>query len=43
MKRTLLAVAAAVLFLTTLVAPTAVKADGTGTGGQNCGGTMCKP
>jgi hypothetical protein len=34
--------AAAALFLSTLVIPTAVRADG-GAGGTNCGATLCKP
>ncbi len=38
----LLVVAAAILFVNTLVIPTAVKADG-GTGTTNCGKTLCKP
>jgi hypothetical protein len=43
MKRMLLLLSAAVLFLSTLVIPTAVRADGGGTG-TNCGGnTICKP
>jgi hypothetical protein len=42
MKRTLLILSAAVVFLSTLVIPTAVKADG-GPGSTNCGSTMCKP
>lgn len=42
MKRMLLVVAAAILFVNTLVIPTAVKADG-GTGTTNCGKTLCKP
>ena len=42
-KRTLLVVAAALMFLNTLVIPTVAHADG-GAGGTNCGGTsMCKP
>jgi hypothetical protein len=43
-KRTLLIVAAAVLFLNTLVVPTLVHADG-GSGGGNCSGStgLCKP
>jgi hypothetical protein len=41
MKRMLLVLAAAVLFLNTLVVPTVVHADGVG--GTNCGGKMCKP
>ncbi|MGA8343936.1 MAG: hypothetical protein ABR881_15480 [Candidatus Sulfotelmatobacter sp.] len=42
MKRALLILGAAVLFLNTLVIPTIVKADGGGTGG-GCGQTICKP
>jgi len=42
-KRVLLVVSAAVLFLSTLVTPTLVKADGGGNT-TNCGGSgMCKP
>lgn len=42
MKRVLLVLAAAILFVNTLVIPTAVKADG-GVGTTNCGKTLCKP
>ncbi len=42
MKRALLVLGAAVLFLTTLVTPTAVLADG-GSTGTGCGNTICKP
>ena len=42
MKRALMVLAAAVLFLNTLVIPTVARADGGGTGG-GCGGTLCKP
>jgi len=42
MKRVLLILGAAVLFLNTLVIPTQVRADG-GAGGTNCGNTLCKP
>ena len=42
MKRMLLVLGAAVLFLSTLVVPTAVRADG-GAGTTNCGGGICKP
>lgn len=42
MKRMLLVVAAVVLFVNTLVVPTAVKADG-GVGSTGCGNTICKP
>jgi len=41
-KRALFVVAAAVLFLNTLVMPTVVRADGSPTN-TNCGNTMCKP
>ena len=41
MKRVLLVLAAAVLFLNTIVVPTLAHADGVG--GTSCGGTMCKP
>jgi hypothetical protein len=43
MKRILLILGAAVLFASTLVIPTAVKADGGGVGSTNCGNTLCKP
>jgi len=43
-KRTLLIVATAVVFLSTLVTPTIVRADGGGGLGSNCGGSgICKP
>ena len=42
MKRVLLTLGAAVLFLSTLVTPTLVKADGGGTT-TGCSGGMCKP
>jgi hypothetical protein len=42
MKRMLLVLGAAILFLNTLVIPTVAKADGGGTG-TGCGGTVCKP
>jgi hypothetical protein len=46
-KRTLLILAAAVLFLSSLAIPTAVRADGSGGGGgnnQNCvPPQVCKP
>jgi hypothetical protein len=42
-KRVLLVLAAAVLFLNTLVIPTVAHADGGGSGGTNCGQTLCKP
>lgn len=41
MKKILLAIGAAVLFINTFVAPTLVRADGVG--GTSCGGGMCKP
>lgn len=41
MKRMLLVVSAAVLFVATLAVPTAVLADGGKNGG--CGTTTCKP
>ena len=43
MKRVLLTLGAAVLFLTTLVTPTLVKADGGGGTSTGCNGGMCKP
>lgn len=44
MKRVLLVVAAALMFVNTLVVPTVAHADG-GAGGTSCGGGngMCKP
>ncbi|MGA8440561.1 MAG: hypothetical protein WB762_11255 [Candidatus Sulfotelmatobacter sp.] len=43
MKRTLLIIAATLMFLNTLVIPSIAHADGGG-GGTNCGGTgVCKP
>lgn len=43
MKRVLLVLGVAVLFLNSLVIPTPVLADGSGNG-TNCGGnTICKP
>jgi len=42
MKRMLLVLSAAVLFLSTFVTPTVVRADG-GNGGTGCGNTVCKP
>jgi hypothetical protein len=42
MKRMLLVLAAAVLFLNTVVVPTVAHADG-GAGGTSCNGKMCKP
>ena len=41
MKRMLLVLSAAVLFLSTLMVPTVVRADGVGS--TNCDGKMCKP
>lgn len=42
-KKTLLAIAAAILFLNTFVVPTVAHADGI-PGGTSCGGnSMCKP
>jgi hypothetical protein len=43
MKRMLLILAAAVLFVNSLVIPTVARADGGGTGGTNCGNVLCKP
>lgn len=45
MKKVLLVIAAAVLFVNTLVTPTLVRADGNGGGSGTCGsnGTVCKP
>ncbi len=42
MKRVLLVIGTAVLFLSTLITPTLVKADGGGTT-TGCSGKMCKP
>ena len=42
MKRVLLVLGSAVLFLSTLVTPTAVKAEGSG-GSTGCGNSLCKP
>lgn len=42
MKRVLLMLGAAILFVNTLVIPTAVMADG-GTGSTSCGAKLCKP
>jgi hypothetical protein len=42
MKRILLVLGAAVLFLNTLVIPTAVRAEG-GSTGTTCGAVLCKP
>jgi hypothetical protein len=41
-NRILLILAAAILFVNTLVIPTVVHADGTPTT-TNCGNTLCKP
>jgi hypothetical protein len=41
-KRMLLVLGAALVFLSTLVVPTVVMADG-GSTSTNCGGQMCKP
>lgn len=43
MKRALLVVAAALMFLNTLVVPTVAHADGGGTGGNCSGQVACKP
>jgi hypothetical protein len=45
MKRVLLVLGSAVIFLSTLALPTIVRADGGGGSGTNCGGstTACKP
>jgi hypothetical protein len=43
-KRVLVVLGAAVLFLSTLASPTIVRADGGGGLGTNCGGNqICKP
>lgn len=42
MKRVLLVLGAAILFVNTLVIPITVRADG-GTGTTNCGAKLCKP
>jgi hypothetical protein len=42
-KRVLLVIGTAVLFLSTLLTPTLVKADGGGGTTTGCGGKMCKP
>ncbi len=42
-RRVLLAIAAAVMFLSTLAVPPVAHADGGGGGGTNCNGTVCKP
>jgi hypothetical protein len=41
MKRLLLALAAALILLNTLVVPNVARADGPGT--TNCDGKVCKP
>jgi hypothetical protein len=41
-KRLLLVLGAAILFLNTLVVPTVVRADG-GATTTGCGNSMCKP
>ena len=44
MKRVLLVIGTAVLFISTLVTPTPVKADGGGGSTTGCGGSgVCKP
>lgn len=45
MKRVLLVLGAAVLFISTLATPTVVRADGGGGNGTTCGGGggLCKP
>lgn len=43
MKRMLLVLGAAVLFVSTLAIPTVLRADGGGSNGTNCGNTICKP
>jgi hypothetical protein len=42
MKRTLLVLGALILFVNTLLVPTALRADG-GVGTTDCGKTLCKP
>jgi hypothetical protein len=42
MKRMLLVLSAAILFVSTLVVPTAAMADG-GSSSTSCGQTLCKP
>jgi hypothetical protein len=43
-RRVLLVLGVAVLFINSLVVPTAVRADGGGGTGTNCGGnSLCKP
>jgi hypothetical protein len=43
MKRMLLVLGAALLFISTLAIPTVLRADGGGNGGTGCGNTICKP
>lgn len=43
MKRILFVLATAVLFINTLMIPTAAKADGGGGGTTGCGTKLCKP
>ena len=44
MKRVLIVLGTAVLFISTLVTPTIVKADGGGGNNTGCGGSgICKP
>ncbi len=42
-KRVLLVVGAAVLFLSTFVTPSVARTDGGNGGTTGCGGTLCKP
>lgn len=43
MKRTLLVLAAAVLYLSALVTPTLAQFDGGSGSSTGCGNTLCKP
>ena len=43
MKRMLLVLGAAVLFVSTLVTPSLARTDGGSGGSTNCGSSMCKP
>ena len=43
MRRILLVLGAAILFLNTLVVPTMVRADGNPPNNTSCGGGACKP
>ena len=43
MKRVLLVVGAAVLFLSTFVTPSVARFDGGNNGTGGCGNTLCKP